>query len=387
MDIASQPIPRLKKPLHVLSIHLARQYAKLYDSSKFIGVIGSVGKEAAVEACKSVLSQKYKTITTKSNIDPILNITKAILGMTPNIQKCVLEMETRYLGEMDFYLSLVKPKTVIVTNISYDDSQFLGSLEDVIFEKAKLLKQLPEDGVAILNWDDLETRKLSNKSKGSVVYFGCNPESCTIWAGNIKVEDFKTCFELNLGVERVRVTYNLLGKNQLYSALAAAALGVVFDIPLTKIKIALESIEGLEDRLQVVSGPSGSTILSDAYNSSPSTVEEAIETLIEIPARRRVAVIGEIRELGRFSDTLHRGVARKLYKEKIDLVFLGTGDALIIADELKNLGFLEERVEANLQNSQLVAKLLKSLGKGDVCLISGSIANRLDEVVKRIAKK
>lgn len=386
MDIVSAT-PSFKKPLHLLSVHLARQYSKIYDRGKFIGVTGSVGKTITVEACRAVLSQRYSVITTKANLEPILNIPNTLLRMNPSVKMCILELGSKNSGEMDFYLSLVRPKVAVITKISYDHSQFLGSISDIAMEQGKLLEQLPEDGIAILNWDDLETRKLASKSKGSVVYYGSDPQNCTVWAGNIKVEDFKTTFELNLGVERVKVNFKLLGKHQVYGALAAAALGVVFDIPLTKIKIALESIEVMKNQLKIIAGPSGSIILDDTYNSSPTTLDDAIETLLKIPARRRVLVLGEMRQLGKFSESLHREVARKIYREKIDMVFLGTGDAQIISEELKSLGFLEERMEENLQNSQLVSKLLKNLGKGDVSLISGSRATRLDEVVKRISKK
>lgn len=398
MDIISHPIwnqitpyktkiSPLKKPLHLLRIYLAKQYAKLYDRERFIGVTGSVGKTTAVLASAAVLSQKYKVITTKPNLDPILNIPNTLLRMTPNIKRCILEMGIEYPGEMDFYLSLIRPKVAIVSKISYAHSQFLGDISDIASEKGKLVGQLPTDGVAILNWDDLETRKLSQKCKGSVVFFGTDEQNCNVWAGNIRIEDFKTTFELNLGVERVKINYKLLGKHQVYPALAAAALGIVYDIPLTKIKLALESVEPFEHRMQSVPGPSGSVILDDTYNCSPAALEEALETLLQVPGRRRVVVLGEMRELGRYSESLHREVARKIYKEKIDMVFLGGGDANFIADELKSLGFLDERIETNLQNSQIVSKLLKSLGKGDVCLIKGSRAIRLDEVVKRIAKK
>lgn len=392
MDITGHPIwskvtPAYKKPLHLLRIFLAKQYAKLYDPQRFIGVTGSVGKTTTVSACSAVLSQKYKIITTKPNLDPVLNIPETLFKMTPNIDKCIFEMGIEYPGEMDFYLSLVKPKTVIVTRIAYAHSQYLGDISDIALEKGKLVEQLPEDGVAILNFDDLETKKLAEICKGDVVYFGCDPQNCTVWAGNIRLENFKTTFELNLGVERVKVNYKLLGKHQVYPALAAAALGVLYDVPLTKIKLGLEQVEPFEHRLQVVSGPSGSIILDDTYNSSPAALEEALETLAQVPSRRRVVVLGEMRELGKYSEKLHREVARKIYKEKVDMVFLGLGDTNFIADELKSLGFLDERVETNLQNSQIVSKLLKSLGKSDVCLIKGSRAIRLDEVVKRIAKK
>ena len=94
-----------------------------------------------------------------------------------------------------------------------------------------------------------------------------------------------------------------------------------------------------------------------------------------------------MKELGLYSEQLHRLIAQRIYKEKLDLVFLGQGETRIVADELKSLGFWEERLESNLKNSELVSKLLKTLSKGDVCLIKGSRSIRLDEVVKRIAKK
>ena len=254
-------------------------------------------------------------------------------------------------------------------------------------EKGKLIESLGEDGLAILNWDDPYSKKLTENCKGNVIYYGMDPKNCTIWAGNTKVENFTTTFELNLGVERVQVNFKPLGMHQVYSALAASLLGVVCNIPLTKIKLALESIEPAEHRLQAVVGPNGSVLLDDTYNCSPIALEGAIDTLLQIPARRRIVVLGEMKGLGTYSEQLHRQIAQRLYRDKIDFVFLGQGDTEFIDDELKSLGFWEERLESNLQNSGLVSKLLKTLSKGDVCLIKGSRAVRLDEVVKRISKK
>lgn len=367
---------------------LAKQYAKLYSRDLFIGVAGSVGNTTCVEACKAVLSQKLNTITTPANLDPVLSIPKTILNLTPKIKKVILDMGIKSKGEVDFYLSLVKPKTMVFTKIDYAHSENLGDLNEILEEMGKLIGQLPVDGVAILNWDDPNSKKLADLCKGTVVYYGTDPQNCTVWAGNIKIEDFKTSFELNLGVERVKVNYKLLGPYQVYPALAAATLGVVNNTTLTKIKLALELVEPLEHQMQILAGPNGSIILDDSYNScSPTAVDSAIETLLSVSARRRVLVLGEMRGLGKYSENLHRQVAQKIYKEKIDLVFLGQGDAQIIDSELKSLGFWEEKLQGNLQNSQLVNKLLKILGKGDVCLIKGAREVRLDEVVKRITKK
>lgn len=353
----------------------------------FIGVTGSVGKTSCVRACTAVLSQKYKTLATKSNLDPILNIPETILKIGPSIKKVILEMGIEYRGEMDFYLSLVKPKVAVITRIAYAHTEFLGGINEILSEKGKLVKAVGKDGMVILNWDDPYSRKLAEDCEGTVVYYGMDPKNCTIWAGNLKIENFATTFELNLGVERVKIDFKLLGTHQIYPALAAALLGVVCGIPLTKIKFALESIEPAEHRLQALAGPNGSIILDDTYNSSPAALDSAIDTLLQIPARRRIVVLGEMRELGKYSEELHRQVAQKIYKEKLDIVLLGQGDMQFTADELKSLGFWEERFDYNLANSQLVSKLLQTLSKGDVCLIKGSRAIRLDEVVKRIAKK
>lgn len=376
-----------KKPFHLLRIYLAKQYVKLYPAEMFIGITGSVGKTTTVAACKAILSQKYKTISTKPNLDPVLNIPSTILELNPTVKKVLLEMGIEYKGEMDFYLSLIRPRTVILTKIAYAHSETLGSINEILQEKGKLVESLDQNGVAILNWDDPNSRKLAENCKGTVVYFGLDPKNCTVWAGNIKIENFATTFELNLGVERVKVNFQLLGLHQVYAALAAALLGVVHNIPLTKIKLGLETIPQSEHRMQAVLGPNGSILLDDTYNSSPTALEAAIDTLLAVPARRRILVLGEMRGLGQYSEKFHRLVAQRIYKEKMDFIFLGQGEAQIIADELRSLGFWEERMEYNLRNSELVSRLLKTLGKGDVCLIKGSRVVRLDEVVKRIAKK
>lgn len=373
-------IPIYKKPLHLLQIYLAKQYAKLYPKDMFVGICGSVGKTTCAKACLAVLSQKFKTISSKSNLDSTFNIPNTLLKVNPTIKKVILEMDVEYKGEMDFYLSLIKPMTVIITKIAYAHSEYLGDLDEII-------ESLPPEGVAILNFDDLNSKKLAARCKANILYFGTDNKNCTVWAGNIKIEDFKTSFELNLGVERVRVNLQLLGSHLVYSALAAATLGVSVDIPLTKIKLALESIQPEEHRMQPILGPNGSVILDDTYNSSPEAFGAAIDTLLQIPARRKILVLGEMKELGKNSEKLHREVAQRIYKEKLDLVLLGQGDTVFIAEELKELGFLEERLETNLANSQIVSRLLVSLGKGDICLIKASRAVRLDEVVKRVAKK
>lgn len=398
MDIRNHPIwtqltayktkiAPYKKPLHLLRIYLARQYARLYPQDSFVAVTGSVGKTTTVSALSAVLSQKYKTVTTQPNLDPVLNIPQTLLRLNPTVKKVILEMGVEYPGEMDFYLQLVNPKFVVVTRISYAHSEFLGGPDQILAEKGKLVEQLPQDGVAVLNYDDPAVRKLADKCHGQAYFFGFDSQNCTVWAGNVRLDNFQTVFELNFGVERVLVRLKLLGEHQVYAGLAAATMGIILGVPLTRIKNALESLTATPHRLEVLPGPFGSIVIDDTYNSSPQAVEVAIDTLMRLPSKRKIIVLGEMKELGEFSEKLHKAVAQKIYKEKIDYVFLGGGEAAFIADELTSLGFWEERMESNLSNSQIVSRLLKVLEKGDVVLIKGSRAVRLDEVVKRIVRK
>src|SRR3989344_942169 len=391
MEISKHPIWKnispFKKPAHLTRFFLAKNIAKLYSRSRFIGITGSVGKTTTKEACLSVLSQKFKTIASWGNLDPILNIPMTLLKMKPGVKKAIFEMGIEYPGEMDFYLSMVKPATGIVTRISFAHSQFLGSLEEIVKEKGKLIRQLPKEGFAILNWGDINVRKLAKETEAQVIFFGTSSKECHVWASNIKIENNLTSFELNYGVERVEVTWKLLGRHFIYSAMAAASLGISLGLSLINIKKGLEKVEPAPHRLQLLEGLNGWLVLDDTYNSSPVALGEALEVLNELPARRRIVVLGEMRELGSYSEGLHRQLPQNIYKDKIDLVFLGSGDAVFIADELLKLGFPPERVEANLSNSQIVSKVIRAIGRGDLVLIKGSRAVKLDEVVSRITRR
>ncbi len=381
-----------QKQGNILKQKLAKQYSKIISPDKFIGVLGTVGKTITAVACKEVLSEKFNTVsstdTAKDGIDvsPLLNIPNTILKMKPKTEKAILELGIGIPGEMDFLLQFVQPKTLILTNLSFDSMQGMGDINVVVEENLKALKNLPPSALVIVNWDDLESRKIAESLKSQVVFYGTDKETCHVWVNNIKVEDGMTSFELNYGVERVEIRSKLLGKHQIYPLLAAAALGLSLDIPLFTLKKALERVKPLPHRMQLLSGFNNSTIINDSYDIQLIDLTAAIRTLNEIPARRRILVLGEIKEMGELSEKIHKEVGRIIYENRIDLVFTGLGDVRYTEDELLSLGFVPERLSTNNQNPQLVSKLLKTLNRGDVVLIKGSRSNRFDEVVEKLSK-
>lgn len=390
MEIQNHPIwaniKSYKKPAHLMRFFLAKCFANLYPRSTFIGITGSVGKTSTKACSLAVLSEKYKTIATDDNLDSILNIPVTLLKIRPKVKKVILEMGVEYPGEMDFYLSLVKPATAVVTRVSYAHSEFLGDTEGILKEKSPLVSQLPKDGYAILNFDDPLCKKLAKETIAQVVFFGTDPKECHVWVSHIRLEDEMTKFELNYGVERVEISLKLLGRHMVYPALAATALGICNGLNLINIKNGLEKVQPVSHRLQLLEGINGFSVLDDTHNSSPAALEESLNVLNELPARKRVAVLGEMKELGSYSEKLHRAIAQKIYKDKLDFVLLGSGDVLYIKDELTKLGFPDDRVEVNLSNTQIVAKIMRYAAKGDLVLVKGSHAVKLTEVVQRITK-
>lgn len=376
-----------QKPIYLARFWAAQNIAKLFSSEIFVAVTGSVGKTTTALMCENVLSQKYKTAVEDYSIDPVFAAVKLLLGLRPGIKKAIMEISIRFLGEVDLYLSLVRPQTLIVTRLSAVRSESLGGLEKISEEVGKLIKELPKKALLVLNWDDVATRKLVKEYQGEVIFYGTDSKACHIWASNVRIENGITLFELNYGVERVEVALKFLGKHFVYSALAAASLGMSLGLSLINIKRGLEMAVPASHCLELLNGLGDWVVIDDTISSSPASAEEAINTINSLPARRRIVVLGEMRQLGIYSEDLHRKLARKIFSDKIDYVLLGSGDAVFIADELIKLGMLPERVEVNLSNSQIIPKILKIAGCGDVVLVKGSKTAKLNEVVSRITKK
>lgn len=360
---------------------LIKQYSRFIYNPKIVGVFGKPCDITTIRSCKAVLEQKFKKVAIGSS-----GAFKTFLQMLSNTDKIILAMDPRSTKGVEPFLRGLKPQTVVAARVYQQALDGLKNTEDILLENVGIIEATPEKGLMILNWDDSLLRKLSEKTKAQVLFYGTDQHTCQIWAGKTRIVNFRTSFELNYGVERVEINSNLLGFHQIYSLLAAAALGVSFDIPLLTIKKGLENVAVFEHKMQVCDGVNGSFVIDDTDNDLSLDTEEAIECLNQISARRRIVVLGKAIGSEGSSEKLFLQIAQKIYKDKIDLVFLKGENVQIIADELNKLGFIKERLQYNLTNPQIVSKLLKIMAKGDVILIKGDRSVKLDEVVKRITK-
>lgn len=327
----------------------AKFITKFYPKDIFIAISEDNNKSNLMLLCYKVLSSKYKTLFLEKPLD--------LLKLNPTVK--------RVLYQTANYLNHITPKILISTG----QNEFVDLLDD---------------GYIILNWNNLNNQKIPDNLKNKVVFYGTDKESCDVWIDNIKLENYKNSFELNFRVERVKINYNHLGRYQIFPALAAATLGILQGLSLTQIKRVLESIAPTEHNMQICSGPNDSVIVDDSFCSSLEEVQSSIDILLEMPGRRRIIVLGEINCEGVAKEKIYQQIAQRIYKEKIDFCLLGPGETSKAEEELRALGFWDEKLETNLQIPQIVSKLLNMLKKGDICLIVSSRSTKFDEIVGRV---
>jgi len=379
----------LKKIWHKIERIAAKTYLRFYPKIIIIGITGSVGKTTTKEAIAQVLSEKFRVVKTQANIDPVFNIPRTILKLRPGDEKLVLEMGVEYPGEMDSYLSLVRPHIGVVTKIAWTHTEFFGDIKGVAEEKGKLLEALPASGWQVLNWDDEEVRKLTKKSQAQVFFYGTDESNCHLIAQDISTSKNGVSFLLKQAIKggAVRINFPILGRHNVYCALAAASVGLLCGIKLEGIKRELEKLEPQPSRLNIVFGSSGSTIIDDSYNASPVGAVAAIETLKEYPGRRKIAVLGEMKELGSHSEMGHRQVGKTLVVAKIDyLVSFGELTKFVVDEAIKQ-GMKKDHIFQVKTMKEVIKVLKKIIRPGDVILLKGSRFSHMERVILGIEGK
>lgn len=404
MNTAISKVSFIKKHSQKVKMFLMRQFSKFIPPEKVVFVFGPGINSITAKAAEMVLMEKMATfasVMTGEDTTWQSHIASTMLKINKNTEKAIFAVpDDAYIYDPVVF-SFIKPQTIIATGSppQYGKNEQSSSLNNSKMQYLQFLEGMIDGmgskGLLIANWHDPAIRKIAeshaadaaNPDETNCWFFGYDKEYCHVWAGNIRVFQTQTIFELNYGVERVEITSSFLGKNQLNALLAAATLAVQNGVALTSIKKAFEKMEMDDHRLQLLEGYSGSTLLDDTLGGDLTTWTDALEVLNKLPARRRIVVLGEIKGLGESSERVHRDLGQMLFREHADIILSGVGEALHVSDELKKLGFYEGRLEENLSNQTIISRLLKIIGKGDLVLVKGDESSRFDEIVKKIGVK
>jgi UDP-N-acetylmuramoyl-tripeptide--D-alanyl-D-alanine ligase len=357
---------------------VARYWRRKLDL-RVVGITGSVGKSTTKEMVAEVLSTRYRTLKSPGNLNNEIGLPLTLLRLSPGYQRAVLEMGFYVPGEIALLCDIALPQTGVVTNIGTVHAERAGSQEAIARGKSELVQALPPapDGVAILNFDDPWVRRMEEKTKARVFFYGLSREA-NLWADDVVglgLDGIR--FRLHYEGETLHVRVPLIGRHSVHTALRAAAVGLVEGMNWQEI------LEGLSQgytqlRLAAVRSQTGALLLDDTYNASPESMLAALNLLDELEGRK-VAVLGDMLELGPYERSGHELVGLRAAQVANVLLTLGER-ARYIADAARRAGMKKSSILEFMELDLLVEWLRTNLTKQDVVLIKGSHGLRMERI-------
>ena len=375
-DLEPPIILRVANTLEALQT--AAKKWRVQSEARVIGITGSVGKSTTKELVADVLSRRYKTVRSPGNLNNEIGLPLSILRLTEAHERAVLEMGFYVPGEIALLCDIAKPQIGVVTNISQVHLERAGSMDAIVLGKGELVEALPPEGVAILNYDDPLVRELAERTQARVFYYGLSPDA-DLWASDVEglgLEGLRCV--IHHGEDAIHCRVPLLGRHSVHTILRAASVGIVEGLSWSEIIGGLQNTHN-QLRLVAVHTNSGALLLDDTYNAAPTSVIAALNLLDDLDGRK-IAVLGDMLELGEFEERGHRMVGARA-AQVVDLLITVGERAEWIAEEARAAGLSESQVVVLGSGDEVVEYLDEKVGEGDVVLVKGSRGMRLDRIV------
>ena len=356
---------------------LAANYRKSL-TLKVVAITGSNGKTSTKDFTAAVLAHRFRVTKTEGNFNNHVGLPRTILEATSGDEIGVWEIGMNHPGEIATLAKVAAPDVAIITNIGVAHIEFMGSREKIAEEKAALAEAVGADGAIILNADDLFTKTIASRARGKVILAGTN--SGSIQAAEITQSGTGADFTILEGAHRCRAQLSVPGLHMVQNALLAVAAGRAFGLSLEECAAELAAAPLTRARSQI-KDIGGVQFLDDSYNANPDSMKAALRTLVELDADgKRIAVLGEMRELGDQSERGHREVGETAAVLKIDQL-IAIGDiAAAIADAAGQAGLRKTTI---VKSTSEAAEVLGEIAApGDLVLIKGSRAARTEEVIE-----
>ena len=345
---------------------------------RVIGITGSVGKSTTKEVIAQVLSERYRLLRSPGNLNNEIGLPLTILRLGPGYERAVLEMGFYVPGEISFLCDIALPQVGVVTNIGTVHAERAGSQEAIARGKAELVQALPAapEGVAILNFDDPLVRKMEEKTKARVFFYGLSNEA-DLWADNVEglgLDGIR--FRLHYKNEMMHVRIPMIGRHSVETALRAAAVGLAEGLNWPEILNGLRQGH-TQLRLVAVRSEAGALILDDTYNASPESMLASLNLLSELEGKRKIAVLGDMLELGPYERQGHEMVGLRAAQVADILVTLGTR-AHMYAEAARRSGMKPSQILESDERTSVIEWLRQNLSKDDIALLKGSHGLRMD---------
>jgi len=360
-------------------------YWRKKNEAKIIGITGSVGKTTTKELVAEVLSQRYPTLKNPGNLNNEIGLPLTMLSLDKHHKRAVLEMGFYVPGEIALLCNIAMPQIGVVTNVGTVHAGRAGSQAEIAKGKAELVQALPPapEGVAILNFDDPLVRKMASSTSARVFFYGLDPQA-DLWADNVEgygLEGIR--FRLHYHNEVLYLRIPLIGRHSVHTALRAAAVGLVDNLTWQEIVNGFRS-EHSQLRLMTVRAKCGALVLDDTYNASPESMLAALNLLDELDGRK-IAVLGDMLELGQYEKQGHEMVGVRVAEVVEELITIGDLGQMI-ADAALRAGLPQPVISEFSDTSQVIKYLENHLDSNDVVLVKGSRGMRMDRIVSALER-
>ena len=359
---------------------IAAGYRKL-TGVKVVGITGSVGKTTTKEMTASVLEAAYHTAKTEGNHNNNLGLPMTIMDMPENTEVAVLEMGMNHSGEMEYLSSIARTDLAIITNIGTMHIEHLGTREGILQAKLEIMRGMPEDGAGVFNGDEPLLWNIRAIGKHKKYYYGIENHACDVTATDIVELDDGVRFVVHGFGQQFELFVPMLGRHAVYNALAATTVGLLLGVKPEQIQARFSSFHntGMRQKIYVKNGV---TIIEDCYNAGPESTEAALDVLAGIKTDgRRIAVLGDMLELGNRSAAEHYRIGR-LAVGKADLL-LTYGEHSVRTLTGAITGGMNPKNTDHFDTHEDMAHMLKMrVSEGDVVLFKGSRGMRMEKVLQ-----
>ena len=374
-------VPQIIVPSTYKAVGAIGAYIRKKSGVTVVGVTGSVGKTSVKELTASVLSQGFNVLKTEKNHNNELGLPLTLFRLAEEHQAAVLEMGISYFGEMTRVSAIATPDIAIFTNIENVHTENLIDRDGVLRAKTELVANMRGDTL-ILNAEDdkLAGYKLPDGKKA--VYYGIDGNAFVTAADIVYHGMDSTSFKLSIGDESIDVLLPASGRHMVLDSLAAAAAGHVLGLPIDKIKKGIESYVTISGRMSRINYR-GAVIIDDCYNASPTSMTASLNVLAKAEGRK-IALLGDMLELGERSDELHENVGRAAAELKIDLLITVGSSAKRIAEAARTAGL--ENVY-NVSNAEAADLIKRELREGDTLLVKASRGMALEKIIEAVTKE
>ena len=362
---------------------LSKYYRNKFDIP-YVGITGSVGKTTTKDMIACALSAKLNVMKTQGNCNNHIGLPLTLLTLEEQNEIGVTEMGMSGFGEIDYLASLVEPETAVYTNIGLSHIENLGSKENILKAKCEMLSHLKKGGTVVLCGDDDLLWKLSKEIEYECITYGVENKNCDCFADDIRQSgETEMEFTIHYEGESFKARIPVLGDHNVNNALAAFVVARKYGVDAESILTALSMFSPGAMRQNIVK-TKGITLINDCYNSSPSSVQAGLKTLRQITGTRKIAVLGDMLEMGEMSEQLHRSIGDYIIETKTDyIVAVGDMSRFIIEGACEK-GFDRNNAHFFNTNSEVNEFLDKFLKEGDAVLIKASRGMELEEIVDHI---